>query len=417
MQNAARYRFGILAEVFRRPWFQRMWVIQEVAMAKANSVWFYCGTKMIHFVNLCAAVEYTEVPDLTMVQHHWASYTALLQVLKDAVKLRDEDRPLPPGLDLSTLLQAALFKQATQPADKIFGFYGVARHLGWHLPTPDYHAPLGQMYANATRAAIELDRSLSVCHYAVGPKAQNLPSWVPDYSQLPSSMFKMMHGFATAGQSRVSVRWPPDSTDMIVRGILLDIVDVCGSSIEWPMEHTMLQGQVPTLQMAVNALQVAQRWLCLARTLPEDSETMDEPITVAFARTLFTDGLKNRNAAEAARLYMELLHPFLTGPEPSQERLAQAYAHDRRFEYACSLSVFTHMNRSFVLTGGGRMATVPATTEEHDLIVIFAGSSLPFVIRQREEKFDLIGPAYVHGAMDGELWPEDKLGLDEFVLT
>jgi len=50
------------------------------------------------------------------------------------------------------------------------------------------------------------------------------------------------------------------------------------------------------------------------------------------------------------------------------------------------------------------LGTVPAEAEEGDVIAIFFGIGVPFVLRPLgRSEFRLIGHCYVHGVMDGEL--------------
>lgn len=59
-----------------------------------------------------------------------------------------------------------------------------------------------------------------------------------------------------------------------------------------------------------------------------------------------------------------------------------------------------------LLTSRGWVGRGPAGMREGDIIVILWGSRMPFVLRPcgdgGEEKYQLVGDAYVHGLMDGE---------------
>ena len=67
---------------------------------------------------------------------------------------------------------------------------------------------------------------------------------------------------------------------------------------------------------------------------------------------------------------------------------------------------------------------VPEDSAEGDCIVMVHGSRLPIVIRQLNQEltanvqamngeigWQLIGTAYVHGIMDGELWEDVEKGI------
>ncbi len=63
-------------------------------------------------------------------------------------------------------------------------------------------------------------------------------------------------------------------------------------------------------------------------------------------------------------------------------------------------------------TTDGFLASVPYTTEVHDVIVILAGGRTPFVLRPNGGYYRLVGPCYVHGIMNGEAYPEDSSKID-----
>lgn len=55
--------------------------------------------------------------------------------------------------------------------------------------------------------------------------------------------------------------------------------------------------------------------------------------------------------------------------------------------------------------------------ESYDLICVFAGLGMPFIVRQKGPSFTLVGYAYVDGVMDGELWPNNEDGLTRWEIV
>jgi len=81
------------------------------------------------------------------------------------------------------------------------------------------------------------------------------------------------------------------------------------------------------------------------------------------------------------------------------DRFLQSINHQRR------LSMSTH----------GVPCLVPDDTVVGDLIVIFIGTPLPFVIRRREHhQYRIVGSCYVHGYMDGQAMENADLDVQEF---
>lgn len=58
--------------------------------------------------------------------------------------------------------------------------------------------------------------------------------------------------------------------------------------------------------------------------------------------------------------------------------------------------------------GTGRIGSLPDDAANGDLVALFMGMRTPFVIRPvaGTDEFQVIGPCYIHGIMDGELVDE-----------
>jgi len=53
-------------------------------------------------------------------------------------------------------------------------------------------------------------------------------------------------------------------------------------------------------------------------------------------------------------------------------------------------------------TMNGALAQVPYGSEAGDVIAVFRGAAVPFVLRPFRASYRVVGPCYVHGAMNGE---------------
>lgn len=61
-------------------------------------------------------------------------------------------------------------------------------------------------------------------------------------------------------------------------------------------------------------------------------------------------------------------------------------------------------------TAAGRLGLAFYNVHPGDRVVLFAGGNMPFLVRSAGASYELISVCYVHGAVDGELWPgEDCL--------
>ncbi|KAL8922486.1 MAG: hypothetical protein Q9172_003551 [Xanthocarpia lactea] len=61
-------------------------------------------------------------------------------------------------------------------------------------------------------------------------------------------------------------------------------------------------------------------------------------------------------------------------------------------------------NRRVIMTERGRLGLVPAETRHSDMVCVMDGVDVPLVLRKNDSgTYVLIGEAYIHGAMDGEI--------------
>jgi hypothetical protein len=397
-----------------------MWVVQEVAMAQANTVMFYCGQRMMRLETLSVAVDFTNVRDVTTSQCHWYTLTGPLRRLKAAVECRAAGRPLPPDITLTTLLTLTAPKEATLPVDKIFGLYSIAKHLGWHLPAPDYKKAVSQVFIEATQCAIQCDQSLGILNFAGRPTSiEGLPSWAADFDQLPHGTIKPTVDFAAARDSTPFFWFDATGRQMTLMGRMIDVVSTCGRSLDWDAQRTIRKDAVPSHAMLEAAWASIRQWIYMLQQHQLDQQQQQQDYKLnggsldeAFTRILFMDSSQHRDPATALHLY-SILRSQAQSPTTQYP-----YSESPDFRNALEYAITSSVGKAFALTEGRSLAMVPATARIDDVVVIFAGSNAPFILRQRGEEFLFVGSAHVHGLMmDGERWTGDQADMQEFTLV
>ena len=391
-------------------------------MSRPNKVWFYCGEKMIRFELLCTAVD-AHTANMPPSERHWSTSLSVARLFKEAIQLRDKGEPIPHPAPFSTMLGGLIWKIATKPEDKIFGFYGIAKYLGWPLPPPDYGKPLHQIYTEATRCALQQDQSLLLLQIASGTsRIENLPSWVPDFAQLPSCLMKEYLWFHASRNTLLQCHFTENGRCLNLKGQFMDVIKERGSPLVWNWENTPLNGREPTADMYQAAYQTIQEWIHITEQLP--SYQYAEPLVNVFGRTLLMDTIEKRDTAQILRLYPNF-HSIVT--EAFETKFAdglphntlhpnarEAYLQSEECRLMAELAIVTNINRTLVLTERGLIGTASDSAEADDVIILFAGSRVPCVLRQQGEKFAFRGMAYIHGVMDGELWSDDPSDLQEY---
>ncbi|KAF7187006.1 Heterokaryon incompatibility protein 6, OR allele [Pseudocercospora fuligena] len=181
-----------LRKIFARPWWTRVWVVQEIARARKDPLVVLSQSQNISFSALGeVATEYIdEVP---------ASFQTL-------VNIRQRTR-VPPRLrnpeseeslaslgrkrlseDFYFLLNATREFRANDPRDNIFALWTLTRGTGGHHFKPDYNMSMQEVYTAVTAEIIEGLGELDILGLRWGKPRRQLPSWVPDFSTAPVPM-------------------------------------------------------------------------------------------------------------------------------------------------------------------------------------------------------------------------------------
>jgi len=183
MSTIEEKSLGIL---LKHPWFQRIWVVQEIAVAKKLSI--ICGCKEVDGTTFVRTVELLKRYANPEIQTRLEELQPFFEImLSNQRRVRSKE--------LLTLLQSFRSWRATDPRDKIYALRGVSAD-GWDATElkPDYSLDVSKVYSRLTRYMICRYRNLSILTYTQPsikvscprrlpiPKNE-VPSWCPDWRE------------------------------------------------------------------------------------------------------------------------------------------------------------------------------------------------------------------------------------------
>ncbi|KAF2171768.1 hypothetical protein M409DRAFT_63361 [Zasmidium cellare ATCC 36951] len=187
-----------LEDLLQRPWFQRVWVIPEVALSRYTQV--MCGEYIMTWDSLVKLIRYVQIrlpttPGFAKQESLLGNRRQRIAIITQMIASQKECRD---HTDIAQLLILAKSSRATDVHDMVYAFQGLT-----YLTTfPDYsRGPVSlfgdtvQMYANS----IQWTPPYAKCHqlseeqkifqlmsiiYSAGALQQDLslPSFVPDWS-------------------------------------------------------------------------------------------------------------------------------------------------------------------------------------------------------------------------------------------
>lgn len=157
-----------------RPWFDRVWIVQEVQLANPTAT-LQCGPDSMNWLRLCRAA-------WCIFRKQKAPYAPLAQRLAQMKMLI---RPLE-AIPFRHLLHGASNRLCTDPRDHVYGTLGLASPAVARLIQPQYTAEVSTVFMNAFLAMLghtsRLDALQDCSLKQSSPRPSYLPSWVPDWS-------------------------------------------------------------------------------------------------------------------------------------------------------------------------------------------------------------------------------------------
>lgn len=402
-------RWTAFAQLFARPYFRRMWVVQEVALG--SKVIVYCGSHSVNWEDLaksglCLLTDFTNRP----IEAH-----KVIQIIRAYRKQKIESNES----ELIDFLFNSYNLQCFDPRDKIYGMLGLV--TGGLDIKPNYHLSVHKVYTSFTKNMMVRGSSLAILCNVLHPKClEGLPSWVPDWTAITAVRQSFgsrtpKHRNTAAAYEKAVIRFSADEQEVYLKGTVVGTVRAIGS---------VMPESSPD--------QVLPEWEGLAQSVLPYHPTGEDFPTV-FWRTLIasdakhdtrsSDVLQNRyeswnNLVEHKRDYaIAQVHPEHEIPpwqpiEPINTVSWKAQEFERMVEDA---SFF----RRIYATDNGFLGLAPAGAREGDQLCILYGGPVPFILRQMlptTNKYTLVGECFALGLMDSEGLDANRFLTQQFEL-
>lgn len=173
-RNPRDCAFAVLGDLVSRPWFSRLWVVQELALSKNASI--QIGTYLFPWAAFEQFVRWLPLYKVDSKNH---------RKLEEAA---DQVMKVPPVESFSSQLHRTLHLSTTDPRDKIYGILGISA-FGTSRIDPDYNKSPGRVYTEAMALLLSQGVISTYWHSPLRnskgtrilEKLTDLPSWVPDF--------------------------------------------------------------------------------------------------------------------------------------------------------------------------------------------------------------------------------------------
>lgn len=427
--------------VFGRPWFTRVWIIQEISASKQAVV--LCGKYSIGWDILEKAYEASEYWD------EWDDGRYLRTLIEIRANTQAGARN-----ELSSLLLKTAYCNAERPVDRIYAVLGLASKLPTGLEIAiDYTADTIAKFSETTRVCIASTCNPQLVLDVRGRPADYdglLPSWAwsPQLDpEQPTYQWQFHRGAATRCEFKAAeklldnpaIRFSDDGRLLFVRGIVFDntveigpifgekkmvyTLSVYPNRVAIRDSHTPLR-RFRNLQMSKQIADVTSLEL-----YPRTSETRREAwISFLTGIVAMSDGkpddYKIKEAMHLEETYMKPFHIMGRGSgelpwsrkmsknaslrDPQMPRKKLTVTNVRGLKMETALMEYL-AKRRVVRTSQGYIGLCNCYTEVGDRLALIEGVCVPVVLRPASGgRWRIIGEAYVYGIMHGELWSSDQ---------
>ncbi|CAH0045816.1 unnamed protein product [Clonostachys solani] len=458
--SATDTEFHIFLRFLRRPWFQRCWVVQELCLAK--EVVAMCGPRAmpwdIFFAGyyLCLLTSknaLTGRPEQIIRGNFLAATSLRLAITRARDSTISVDLP-----DLLGLLLSTRSLEATDPRDKVYSLLGLIpeNEADAMSLVPDYAAPVEECYLHAATKIIWQSKTLDILttDRMKNPHLQlDLPSWVPNWSYLsspaPVRILGVIESWLVDEQSepeplsrqyRASGSATHCTPELIgtrtlrLSGYILDSITKMEAVLTVPQgdsealaeNMTSVRGASSFITKLFTGLgsyfETLVKWEHLAMDKGYDPYPTGESAEEAFASTMSIGSIQNgsitleqfeawRTTLSWPRKLMKLryvgahyLGAAYKIPLAALGMLTSKARGDRTFSTATEFTLYRRLARTRL----GYLAIVPAESSPGDPVALFEGCKTPLVLKEKGNQWELVGPAYMHGVMQGEAWDDTR---------
>jgi hypothetical protein len=453
-------RWNALAEVLKSPWFERCWVIQEIAVSKTDPI-ILCGNQHIIWS------VFQEV--VIWLNRAGMGYRTLRMELVNSIqeiigrRVWGDNGVSDTVSQLHVLLRLTSSLRSTDPRDKVFALLGLSCETKDpdHWPeelVPDYNRSVQDVYTAATRYCSRQTSDLSVLsqheYGSVGGSGManvSFPSRVPrldlasstrrisafSLSRTYSGYQSLTEKFNKACGHSTAVVDPMSSPNVLrLRGIRISAVMICLPTVV--VNEPDFHAGVPERYMSYLGKIVPTLYSMCGNIMCKDMVARDS--WDAFNRTFFvvtTAGLTAQHD-DASLEPLVHFHEFFDAAARERRRL------DPTEEYHADVSVsakpgmhrtrpsfrddpyrYQHpagdsdlgvrdaghyiaalqrpMNRRLFITGSRRLGLGPAGMMSGDIVAVLYGGNVPYILRRLEnDEWHFVGECYLDGYMRGE---------------
>jgi Heterokaryon incompatibility protein (HET) len=384
-----------LESLFKRKWWTRAWIIQEVSARTNFAPIIYCGQRHVDWDELMLTnVCLEQASRLEGFPSYWSP---VIYKLTNVRHSRSEKQKFFQALDLCTIARDF---ESRDPRDNVYSILSIALDGAHERLYPNYDLSVEQVYTNFATHLIEQYLSLDILRRCGESKSFSLPSWVPDWTVIAPQPFQAISNKGSrsidvynASKGRVAVpEFQENGQVLVAYGNLFDeVVDTIDID-PWPSTSELLHVQrLYTFAVGSN---------------PRAEYVGGGTMIGALSRLISCDiDAKSRFREDIIRLG-ENHELQIRLVENDESKIAESF-----LDYSMWVISATRDRRLFKTSKGYIGLSLYAIPG--DMVCILFGCTFPILLRPGDF-WEVSGEAYVQGIMDGEAVMESDEDVMEF---
>jgi hypothetical protein len=380
---------AVITSIFFNPWWQRVWIIQEIAYAQDALV--LCGARSTPWRTVSGIIKaiWSQCADIVEeIEGDMGRTEPKSFIWQRLDKVRRKIQEGHQGIKAWDLILWFRYCQSTRPEDRVYALLGLCLDIKESGFKVDYKRPHHDTFTLFTKHMIDAERSLRWLSFAgseVVPAAQ--PSWCPCFDLpagvIPDPLLAYMDLFNADGAAELSASISLTPPVLSVRGVQIDLLDqFCHGFQNILRECTKPPNNDAVGIWSLNRAQPRYEQLlqlALEKCLTADRGTVGEAGSITRYRPDGSFILQLKDAKQRAG--------------DNKPLLAEAF---KPWKHGMMVLVAsTLMNRALFISKTGWVGLVPWWAKPGDLICILFGCKVPVILREQGDHYQYIGERLV----------------------
>ncbi|KAF4631965.1 hypothetical protein G7Y89_g6164 [Cudoniella acicularis] len=410
--------WNAVVRIFNASWFWRMWVVQEVVLARSATLIWGKGEISWRIIGLAASIIRTNSHYLGRRSSMKGVYNAYLMY-----RLSASQDATNPNFSVSFLDLLRLTRQfeVSDERDRIYGILGLTTtdndpENGSLFIDPDYNIKANEVYLRVANRIVQSSNSLdllsSVQHGFGNPL--NEPSWVPHWHSIFSSTlapWDLHETISTAKSFPRQLQPSPNPNLLVTSAIPISRISYYSSNMQQTIDVAV--SEILATPEIASHLETEEGIRLWCKTMTAGRNWYGSLDTSTSAKTS-----ASTNVADFTAYLLQYHSSSLTDPLFNNcKRLSGKEGSTGRFlETAGTVC----SERRLFISDNGFVGLGPAHLEVGDGLFVLSGANMPFILRGEggegsggvgsSHVYRLIGEAFVEGIMGGEAVEAAKKG-------